>query len=148
MGASMTGFIEYDHQAAHAVACGETAPSTHEPFSGGWTEAFTFYLDKDYALFCVLAGVRCEGETGAEHLIPRRPLPPQLSREAQRYVEESAVECEGWITAEEAERVLREAKSRPFRLSFTAEFALDATVRLAAVLGPQYVRLVFNIESP
>jgi hypothetical protein len=102
MGASMTGIIEWTHDAQSAASTGTLAALGLPRWDDDHLHGILFQTDKEYDFFAAIAGVRSRFAKPA--LIPRRGLPRELSSPARNYFGKSAGECAGWLHLSEIER--------------------------------------------
>ena len=146
MGASMTGIIEWTHDAQCAVSPGANFTLGQPRWSDDYLHGILFKTDKEYDFFAAIAGVR--SRFSRSRLIAPRGLPESLSSPALRYFEDNGTECAGWLHQSEIDRCIRHMEADPFYTDFELDVAMDLMRTLVAKLGDAHVRLVFNIESP
>lgn len=146
MGASMTGIIEWTHD-AQCAARPDLQMVLGEPRWGDdHLHGILFQTDKEYDFFAAIAGVR--SRFNMPPLIPPRGVPAHLSYPALRYFEYFADDVAGWLHLSEIEQCIRHIGAQPFYMDFEIEVALELMGGLVERLSDPHVRLVFNIESP
>jgi hypothetical protein len=122
MGASMTGIIEWTHDAQ----CARTEPPTvlGEPRWGDdHLHGILFETDKEYDFFAAIAGVR--SRFNKPPLILPRGVPAHLSWPAQRYFEDFGGGIAGWLHLSEIEQAVGHIGVHPFYMGFEIETALE-----------------------
>ncbi|HEX8914224.1 MAG TPA: hypothetical protein VF796_17885 [Humisphaera sp.] len=148
MGASMTGIIEWTHD-AQCAARPELGLALGPPRwdDDDYIHGMLFTTEKEYDFFAAISGTR--NRFGREPLIAARRVPAGgLSSPASRYFEDSGGDLAGWLHLSEIDRCIRHmAAGETFHVGFEAELALDTMRRLVAKLSDPHVRLVFNIEG-
>lgn len=146
MGASMTGIVEWTHDAQCAARPGLRLTRGEPRWSDDHLHGILFETDKEYDFFAAIAGVRSRFKK--QPLIRPRGVPAHLSGPARRYFEDFGGEVAGWLHLSEIERCVSHLGADPFYTDFEIEIALDLMRGLVAKFGDRHVRLVFNIESP
>jgi hypothetical protein len=146
MGASMTGIIEWTHDAY----CAARPDLQYTLGSPRWAEdhlhGILFQTDKEYDFFAAISGVR--SRFNRPPLIPPRGMPARLSSPARWYFQDFGDDVAGWLHLSEIERCISHIGASPFYMDIDIEIALELMGRLVARFSDPHVRLVFNIESP
>lgn len=158
MGTEMTAFIEYDRtphrwREFHPDPADEVPP----PFSESEGEVYSlttgggiFTGSKDYLFFRAIAGVR--NGTGIPPLFPPRGLPPNLSFEVRRAVQEFGPPYQlgdhgdSWLRLSEINAALDHQRVDRKLLGFETNTILAIMENLAIRLGDDRVRLVFGFD--
>jgi hypothetical protein len=146
MGASMTGIIEWTHD-AHCAIRPEFGISLSEPrWHDDHLHGILFETDKEYEFFGAIAGVRGRCKTP---LISPRGVPAHLSIPAANYFRDYGAPLAGWLHLSEIDGAIDHTGIPPeeFLMDLDLEIALDLMRRLVAKLTDPHVRLVFDIES-
>ena len=146
MGTTMTGIIEWTHDAQCATRADPAFVCGEPRWAEDHLHGILFATDKEYDFFAAIAGVR--NRFGTPPLIPPRGVPAHVSWPARRYFEDYGDDVAGWLHLSEIERCIRHMGVQRSSLGFEVEIALDFMARLAARLSDPHVRLVFNIEGP
>ena len=146
MGASMTGIIEWTHdaQCANRPDTGLTLgdPRRQDDFVHG----VLFQTDKEYDFFAAVAGVR--NRFDKPPLIPPRGVPPNTSVPTGHYFDRNGDEgIAGWLHLSEIDLCVEHMSDVPFYTGFEIDMALQFMRLLVARLTDVHVRLVFNIEG-
>src|SRR5687768_9863338 len=105
MGASMTGIIEWTHDAQCAARPDLNVPLGPPRWADDHLHGILFQTDKEYDFFAAIAGVR--SRFNIPPLIPRRGIPDHLSWPALRYFEDNGGEAAGWLHLSEIEQTIR-----------------------------------------
>ncbi len=144
MGATMTGIIEWTHDA-------QCVAERHMPFPPGsprwgddYLQGMLFKTDKEYDFFAAVAGVR--SRFGKPALIQPRGIPPHLSLAATDNFRHGAA-LAGWLTLSEIDRCIQHMSDGAFCIGFELEVALDVMRSVVVRLTEPHVRLMFDIES-
>jgi hypothetical protein len=146
MGASMTGIIEWTHD-AQCAARADTGlvsgpPRWHEDHLHG----ILFETDKEYDFFAAIAGAR--NRFGKPPLILPRGVPPNVSGPAGDHFHEYRPGLAGWLHLSEIDRCMNHVSDGTFATGFELDIALALMRLLVAKLTDPHVRLVFSISSP
>jgi hypothetical protein len=146
MGATMTGIIEWTHDAQCAIRPDLGIPLTHPRWHDDHIHGILFKTDKEYEFFGAIAGVRGQCKTP---LISPRGVPENLSSPAARYFRDFGASLAGWLHLSEIDKAMAHTGIAPedFLMDLDLEIALDLMRRLVARLTDPHVRLVFDIES-
>jgi hypothetical protein len=145
MGATMTGIIEWTHDAQ--CAADDPQMTLGEPrWDDDHLHGILFNTDKEYDFFAAVSGVR--SRFSKPPLIPPRGVPSDLSWPAQEYFRTRGDSLAGWLHLSEIERCIRHMEVQPFYTGFEIDVALELMARLVGRLSDPHVRLVFNVESP
>ncbi len=145
MGATMTGIIEWTHDAQ--CDAGNLSKLSLQP--ARWADdhllGILFETDKEYDFFAAIAGVRSRFERSP--LISLCGVPSNLSWPAQCYFKDFGEEVTGWLHLSEIEACIRHMEAPDFAVDFELEIALSLMRTLVSKLSDPHVRLVFDIES-
>jgi hypothetical protein len=143
MGASMTGIIEWTHDAQGSTRPDLALPLGPPRWDDDHLHGVLFETDKEYDFFAAIAGAR--SRFNKPPLIPRRGVPGHLSWPARRYFEDFGDGCAGWLHLSEIDACIRHMSDGSFSTHFEIDVALDVMRMLVAKLTDPHVRLVFNI---
>lgn len=143
VGASMTGMIEWTHDAQ--VACEFNTPRGEPRWGDDHLHGVLFETDKEYDFFGAVAGVR--GQCKHPLIEPRGVPSGRLSWPASSYFEDFGENLGGWLLLSEVEAAIRHANVQPIEIGFELDVALAFMRMLVARLGDAHVRLVFDIRS-
>lgn len=143
MGTTLEALIECDRSRLFEGS------ESSAPFAGPTDDVLSF-IDytalshgKDYTFVAAISGRR--NESGVEPLFPLRGLPPNPSVVAQRFLDPSS-EFTGWLTFREIQAALAHTGISEARLSLAVRVVMTAMRLLAAELGDDRVRLVFEVS--
>lgn len=148
MGASMTGIIEWTHDAQTTVRPNRKETLGPPRWEDDHLHGMLFNTDKEYDFFAAIAGAR--NRFNRQRLIGPRGIPANLSLPASLHFGAAggASDCAGWLHFSEIRRCIRHMQAEVFYTGFEIDVALDFMRTLVSKLGDAHVRLVFDICSP
>lgn len=145
MGASMTGIIEWTHD-AQCAARPESNLSLGPPrWDDDHLHGILFETDKEYDFFAAISGARSRFDKPP--LIKARGVPAHLSGPAERHFEYFGDGLSGWLHLSEIDRCVAHVSDGTFLTDFELDAAVGLMRTLVAKLTDAHVRLVFNIEG-
>src|SRR6266699_2913156 len=109
MGASMTGIIEWTHDAQCAAGYDPSDALAPPRWDEDHLQGVLFETDKEYDFFAAIAGVR--NRFGKPPLIAPRGVPSNLSAPARLHFDSRRPDLAGWLHLSEIDRCIQHISS-------------------------------------